>query len=289
MAWCLNKVIWRVTAPLHIGWGKLGSLQRTRPYVTGRVLWGSLTMRLARCLAPPESAVSDSGQYAEIGEKVNANLAFTYFYPAVAACGGYQIFWPWEDEGLFRFRFLSSSMGTALVYTQNAAAYGTLHETEFISYRTLDSGEPVFLSGYILANTEWSAPWQKALEFMQFGGERGYGWGRVRLEKLEEVSPEEKKKLFGKNIEIINLQGERPILRLPEGGKILAHTRAKNFPGLGNIEPLVGREWRSSLPGNNGAGQHVDYNDICYLPGSKLKKATSFKIDKFGLWEAVSE
>ena len=45
MAWRAYKIVLRLRSPLHIGRGKVGNLQRTRPYVAGRNLWGALTAR----------------------------------------------------------------------------------------------------------------------------------------------------------------------------------------------------------------------------------------------------
>ncbi len=60
---------------MHMGWRKLGNLQQTRPYVTGRSLWGAFTARLTR----------EFGQnsYEKVGDQVDHDLAFTYFYPSV--------------------------------------------------------------------------------------------------------------------------------------------------------------------------------------------------------------
>ena len=49
MTWTVYRVTWRLLAPMHIGWRKLGNMQQTRPYVTGRNLWGAFTARLRTC------------------------------------------------------------------------------------------------------------------------------------------------------------------------------------------------------------------------------------------------
>ena len=38
MTWEAYAVVWRLKSPLHAGRGKVGNLQLTRPYVTGRML-----------------------------------------------------------------------------------------------------------------------------------------------------------------------------------------------------------------------------------------------------------
>ena len=48
MVWTIYRVTLKLTSPLHVGWKKIGNLMITRPYVTGRTLWGALTARLVR-------------------------------------------------------------------------------------------------------------------------------------------------------------------------------------------------------------------------------------------------
>src|SRR5437588_6306984 len=74
MAWTAYQVSFRLLSPLHIGWRKLGNLQQTRPYVTGRTLLGALTARITR--------EQGSNEYTEIGKLVDKQLTFTYFYPS---------------------------------------------------------------------------------------------------------------------------------------------------------------------------------------------------------------
>ncbi|MCX7597189.1 MAG: hypothetical protein N2235_26265, partial [Fischerella sp.] len=148
MTWTPYRIVFKLKSPMHIGCGKVGNVQRTRPYVTGRVFWGALTMRLTREHHQP---ATDSRLYQAIGEQVHQQLAYTYFYPATKANGDYKIHLPWENEHLFRRQFLSSYASTALNYPQQSADEGLLHEVEFISPRTLDSGEQVYLVGYVFA------------------------------------------------------------------------------------------------------------------------------------------
>ena len=116
MAWQAYHVVLRLHAPLHVGCGKVGNLQRTRPYVAGRNLWGALTAGLTRRTAETAPAFDD---YAEMGNRVHDNLAYTYFYPTTCPDGTVPL-WPW-DTG-FAYRFLSTYAGTALDYRATSAA-----------------------------------------------------------------------------------------------------------------------------------------------------------------------
>ncbi len=285
MSWQIYKIIFQVCSPLHIGYSKIGNLQRTRPYVVGRALWGAITMRLTRDMTESGVAAHDSSKYQEVGEQVHHDLAFTYFYPALRLENTYQISWPWEEEYIFRYRFLSSYAGTALSYPQQSAATGMLWETEFISPNTRDTGEPVFLIGYIFEKEGCNLPWQKAIQRLQLGGERGYGWGRVELIKISENKDNS---LFGQETKFQEHKG-KPSVYLPDSARLLAHAKADGLAASGEVEPLVGREWRSDQKYNCYAGQHIEFNEICFVPGSLLNSDTYFLIDKFGIWTKMDK
>jgi hypothetical protein len=287
MLWRAYQVVFRLRAPLHIGAGKVGNVQRTRPYVTGRVLWGALTMRLTRDAANGRGPATDSRDYQRVGATVHQSLAFTYFYAATKAGSAYEIPWPWQDESYFRRRFLSSYSGTALSYPHQAAAAGMLHEVEFLSPHTLDTGEPVFLVGHIFERTGNTLAWQAACTRLQLGGERGYGWGGV---DLVEAHPSADSRLFdGQAV----LQGgdEAPLIHLPASepapGRVLAHTLAPALLATGEVEPLIGREWQSYHPRHRYAGQHVTFSAVCFTPGSTVRQARDFAVAEFGVWRWV--
>ncbi len=283
--WRAYRVIFRLRSPLHIGWGKVGNLQRTRPYVTGRALWGALTMRLTRDKAGAGPA-TDSRDYQRFGERVNEDLAFTYFYPATQAKGDYQVAWPWEKENLFRRRFLSSYQGTALSAFHHSAAIGMLREVEFISPYTLDTGEPVFLIGYIFERDGSELAWREALTRVQFGGERGYGWGDVGL-----IRPIDKVKddvLFGGKVKFDG-SADRVRIYVPASEPLLAHTFARNLPAQGEVEPLIGREWRSYNNLHRYTGQHVEFVGVCFTPGSVVEQDLNLVIGEFGIWQEIND
>lgn len=286
MSWHVHQVILRLRSPMHIGWNKVGNLQRTRPYVTGRVLWGALTMRLTRDEFDGRGAANDSRDYRRIGEQVHQTLAFTYFYPALRSSGAFQVVWPWEGEVTFRRRFLSSYQGTALSYPHQSAAEGMLHEVEFLAPNTLDTGEPVFLMGYIFEREGGALDWKSSFKRLQVGGERGYGWGDVELVSVATPSDEQ---LFGG---VLRFEGDRetPVVALSEGEYLLAHAMASTVQAAGVVEPLVGREWRSDNARRRHVGQHVAFTGVCFTPGSVVTtEALSLAVDKFGVWKGLDD
>jgi hypothetical protein len=277
---------------MHIGCGKVGNVQRTRPYVTGRVFWGALTMRLTRDECEKDNKpATKSKDYQDIGKKVNELLAYTYFYPATSQNA--QIDYPWKNESQFRRRFLSSYASTALVYPQQAADEGLLHEVEFISPRTLDTGEQVYLIGYVFEEKGCDLKWKDACKRLQMGGERGYGWGDVQCVEVEPITDTQSLKSFGENYfweehqaaqNSSGIQNSSVVIQMLESGHLLAHTVAQSVSAEGEIEPLVGREWRSNNSTNRYAGQHVEkFCDPCWVPGSIVDRS-NFVIQDFGIW-----
>lgn len=288
MAWQAYHVVLRLRAPLHVGAGKVGNLQRTRPYVAGRNLWGALTAGLTRRAAQTGPVFDD---YDNMGCRIHDNLAFTYFYPTTCADGTVSL-WPWGDEvAEFRYRFLSTYGSTALDYSAASAEEASLHEVECITPHTRDKGEPVYLTGYLFQREDTALEWERLLADTQIGGERGYGWGRVTLKKAEKLTAQPVS-LFDTG-HLAHLDGERVRIELAVDKPLLAHALAAAFDGQsplpgatisGAVEPLVGRETRN----NAGFGQSISQARICYAPGGNVVGACEAHIGRYGVWEAVN-
>lgn len=269
MTWIAYKVTFRLLSPLHIGWRKLGNLQQTRPYVTGRNMWGAFTARLTR-------EQGNSG-YKAVSKQVDEELAFTYFYPSTDP--GKVLLWPWKSDE-FSWTFLGSYTSTALESSRTAEV-GSLHETECIApyarnSRVHPGPVPVYLIGYIFVRDGCSLAWQQALSKLQMGGERSYGWGRVRLEgKLTKET-----RCFDYDFDGT---GDHPQITVPSGKELLAHTCAESVASNGSIEPLVGRETET----NNSVsfGKTFTYANICWAPGSTVIEEKTFQIMARGIWK----
>ena len=291
MSWTAYQVILRLHSPMHIGgYAQIGYLRRTRPYVTGRVLRGALVSRVGRN-NPGLHSQDPRDPYRRVSKTFAQYLTFTYFYPALKNGDDYQVQFHWENEAGFRHRFLSSYTATALDYPQQTAAEGLLHEIEFISPRTLDEGKKVYLMGYIFVNEERlkreKYDWPGAFRRLQLGGERGYGWGDVRLESI--VPVDNGQRLFDQEI-TFTLDTHRPRLTLARGQRLLAHSPAPNPILHGKVEPVVGREWRADNkkdPHRRHIGQHLAFNNLYFVPGSHLHENTEFAIGEGGYWQPL--
>ncbi len=275
MAWTAYAVSFRLLSPMHIGWRKLGNLQQTRPYVTGRNLWGALTARLTR--------ENRSRDYRGIGEEIDKQLAFTYFYPSTTEEPDEVSLWPWSGQwDDFAWTFMGSYASTSLGNGRNAEE-GSLYETEFIApYTRGSSPQRVYLVGYIFerADNSINIPWQGVLDKLQLGGERSYGWGRIR-HLPEWCKLVTNNKYFGYKLDC---SGDHPLLIASRNDlRLLAHIDTNNDPNdqRGAIEPLLGRETRV----DNGFGRSFSDPKICWIPGGKVDEGESFQILEKGIWK----
>jgi len=262
MTWTSYLVSLNILSPIHVGWRKEGNLQLTRPYVTGRALWGAMTARLVRD--------QGSSNYEEMGKKVDEQLRFTYFYPSMVQ-DKIEI-WPWDNQHYFSWMYLGSYSSATL--KNKIAREGMLHETEYISPRTRD-GRKAFLVGYIFEKKGCELEWRNALKRIQIGGERGYGWGRI----LPTITP--KMNGNGFNGYEFNEPEDVPEIIVQKNKPILAHALINRLNCIGIIEPLIGRETNK----NKGFGDIISKADVCWAPGSKVKANTKFQILEKGIWK----
>ena len=266
LEWEPYQVTLRMLSPMHIGWRKIGNLQQTRPYVSGRNIWGALASRLAR----------DQGNsnYEAIGRAVDEELRFTYFYPSYSP--EYVEIWPWGDSlDLYSWHYLNSYVSTAL--NKKTAEDSALHETEFISPISKNGCE-VYLIGYLFERDDCILKWRQALEHLQLGGERGYGWGRIKIQG----EPKKPDKCFGHDIIKKN---SSPAIKMKANSFIFAHVFAESSNIKGFIEPLVGRITSESRD----FGGKISKANICWAPGSCTKKDCVFKIQPKGIWKECPE
>lgn len=265
MTWQKYRLVFRLLAPLHIGYRTAGNLMQTRGYVPGRVLWAALTARLTR----DGDNGADSLRYIEIGQQVQVHFRFTYLYPATQNGTGFDTHYPWDED--FDYLFLNSYASTALNYASQSAEEAMLHETEFIAPQTRN-GQQVYLIGNVYTRAELPVQlknWTEALDRLQFGAERGYGWGRVRKVSCD--------------IQCDRFDNE-PTANL-HNGLVTAHVKAEKTTGIvGPVEPLIGWERNNDIKRTSNWRLSPEAS-ICYAPGAKVTGEGNFTIGPYGIWE----
>ena len=186
----------------------------------------------------------------------------------------------------FEQQFISSFGATAMEKTQKSAEDGSLHEVEFI--KPFTQGKPVLFEGCLFSDSKQIQIGSKSLDIQQLkgleiqvGGERSYGFGKVRIIDIVEANT-----VFNDfDVEL----NQEPLLK-PKEDKFYsyAHTITDGTSGIiksisGDLEPLVGRNWCKE----RGAGRYITHAEICYVPGTQItpSQPMRLKITEDGLWK----
>ncbi len=292
MTWTHYRLTFRLLSPLHVGYRRTGNLMQTRPYVPGRLLWAALTARLTRGTGKG----NDAAAYRHVGDQLQAYFRFGYLWPGLGEkdtdkksyVPPERPYFPWEHEEDFDYLLLGSVMSTAIVPHQATAHEGSLHEVEYLAPHTRD-GRPVFLLGDLWVDED-ALPttlqgWKEALRHIQLGGERGYGWGRVRLETDFTNGGQQGKgsTLGGHEWEE---DGSEVVITLKPDGKLDAHALAAGDHALpaeavqSPVEVLVGWGWYGGRYGLSAA-------QVAYSPGGRVTQDTKLIVGPHGIWQAI--
>lgn len=305
MEWQRFPICCELLSPVHVGFlpNNPGTvIAPTRLYVPGKNLWGAITASLTPRLYPAPTP----RDFTAVGESVRGALSFSYLYLS----DGEKIFTPSYEAGNlqwggdvdqeFRAAFVDSRLSTQIGVT-GAAEDGSLHEIEFIRHRigSPTTGiRPVFLCGAGWLRGEIAIgglPLQLEAEIpvlrrgdsergaicllrdLAVGGERNYGFGRLRpapvspliRQKLEHLWPEEPHTPFALNQPLLGHAPYRPDLR---------------FQGL--VEMLASRQYPNDgrLPRSYEApGAAVTNDGYFFAPGTHVSAAKlQARIDNFG-------
>lgn len=313
MSWQAYRIVFEAKSSIHIGYHKLGFIQRTRYYITGRNMWGAMTANLAR--TPPFKELLNKDKleklYEDVGNKIlNEQVLVSYFF---AAIGHSEPLLPrYTDEGLvygsypsevFEKLFIRSFGQTAIEPMNNTAEEASLHETEYIaSVINVDNQQKqVYFVGYIFIKEgalyegrsigfdDGEIKINDAIEEILVGGERKYGFGRLVLYNHEKMD-DKSSLMFGSQLILndtevrVRIEKDHPIPSIPSHLDIETKVQMK-----GDIEPLVGREWGEAPRSDGGkvigAGQKITKARICWVPGSILGESKTLKIGPFGILE----
>jgi len=286
MTWQHLPLCFELLSPLHIGFlpNQPGTVfAPTRCYVPGKNLWGALTASLT-----PRIFDGTAKQFQQVGDEIKKQFTFSYFYlsdgkriftPAYATEAGLN--WGGISDQEFRTCFLASRVSTRIGETGSAKDQ-TLHEIEFIRHDISSPGKQGKKA--LLVGMVWVRSNAKILDkpvevrdgsiFIEkidilreivVGGERNYGFGRVKRIACSDVLAQELEKFWGFNPEAISPKDSKVLLgHLPYRTDLMF---------LGDIEILAGREY----PRDNATvefintGKHISNSGYCFVPGTKLQ------------------
>lgn len=295
MSWSLYRWTWLLESPLCIGITPAGSLNRCRLYIPSRTLWAALTAELARYRHP--GTAEQLTEYQQVGEELKQNFRFTYLYPAEKAQGtwkawlpryesGKGLVWRCEDDLAgnhalpnrgFRLRLLHTRASSAIDPLTDAAAEGSLRETECVQTRWRDEegrdAGPVAFAGYLMANDSNGIKRLEPIQSLFIGGDTRYGLGRLKLVG----SPQPDSKIFGQQV---RLDGQDPVIY---GPCLLAHTFARGNI-CGAMEALAG--WNAGNWTALGAE-----GDPLWAPGSMVagQGDRAYRMNEVGIWHLEKE
>ncbi|MCX7682947.1 MAG: hypothetical protein N2508_13445 [Anaerolineae bacterium] len=281
MAWQMYTVKYELRSPLHIGYHKVGNVQRTRYYIPARNLWAAITEALTR--RGFNTGGVPEGDYAEVGDWVKDHCAFSYWFieedgTTLSPRYGGELKYGRYTVAKFERLYLRSHVTTALDAATTSAEEGSLHEVEVIAPYTQDGkrtiiGGLVFLDGVAKPVLGDEEKWRDWLGDLQIGGERRYGFGRLCCLKFQnnDAAPEE-----------YSLEHERPLVRVRGSEPLLAHTPANDLRGRGEIEPLLGRQ--TDTKRSDAFGCRLTKATVCWIPGTLMENTEWFEIGREGMW-----
>ncbi len=287
MNWSCLQLTYELCSPLHIGFHKVGNVQRSRCYIPARNLWGAVTERLTR----KGFSVSDAQKedYHKIGDWLKQSAAFSYFYVYEKD----NLFYPHYKESDLRYgsmtpaeferAYLDAHVTTALEPGSTTAETGSLHEVEYIAPYRFDQdglGRRTLVRGLAFLSESARSilnmdTWKQWLNDLGVGGERRYGFGQLRLTDLGKI---EQLAGWPKGY-ALQLEGRRPGFTIEAGTALLAHA-APEIGARGALEPLIGRETVTS----GRFGRNLTKGRICWAPGSFLERGGTFLINEEGWW-----
>jgi hypothetical protein len=283
MSWSLHRWVWLIEAPLFVGAPPAGSLNRCRPYVLARGIWGALTSESAqaRAIGFPD--------YRQQGESLRDRARFTYLYPAARVKGAWLAWLPeyvpgpglvWRQEDYtttsngavpdrqFRRWLIDARPGTAIDADSDTAAEATLRETECVMTHWRPGSptgrDPVSLAGYVFLKDIQVADLDASTTLF-VGGDTRYGLGRIRRIKLAKADT-----VFGARTV---LDGGDPVV---VGPRVLGHgMSARQLQGAQEALTTWDRTADDPL---------IPISKPRWAPGSRSPGDVAWRIDREGTW-----
>lgn len=288
------KIRFAALSSLHLGYGRrLGIINQTRHYITGKNMWGALASRLARKVMNDY----DQSTYNSIGSFVRQDLKFTNFYPVLdeeTCLPRYTetgiVYGNGINDERSKYWFESEMIGsyTSTALNMKMAEDGSLHEIEFLKNRA--KGHPVNFEGYLLASKESlnddceiilnnnKYRIDDVVKTIEVGGERKYGFGRLAFKSIKK---DETNKIWDHEF-------NNGIVKINSGTHTFFNIELnEGLRFIGDIESIVGRMWETLDNLKCGTGQKISDYKLTIVPGSKIMKDIEMKVEDYGIARVV--
>ena len=300
--WHRVPFCFELLSPMHIGFLPNGSgtvVAPTRFYVPGKNFWGavtaSLTPRLFHHAGPTD--------FARVGACLRRSVRFSYFYLSagpklyVPSFESGNLTWSGISDADFRAIFADSRLATQ-VSVDGAAEDGGLHEIEYVRHLAgspQSGSDPVRLCGIFwcdeeaeivgrrlraLSDTISLQPLRSGdapldpLEELAVGGERNYGFGRIKVAQLPHDLRRTLEELWPADPDLGGAL-DRPLLGHA------AYDPA--VPFTGDLEVMASREYPPQTQRSYAMpGAAIINSGYCFAPGTCLHGQYRASVDEFG-------
>jgi len=289
MAWKGYRLIYRALSPVHVGSYTLGYINLTRRYITGRAMWGALTANLVR------TGLVNMG-YEACGEMLKTNVLMSYFFPALdiekpflPKYGELGLQYGFNGSQItshqFEQKFIRSMGQTAIDIRTWTAEDQTLHDSEYLTPRVQDgeSFKQLLFVGYLYVNDKndnriTEEIIKKAWSELFIGGDRKYGWGRIKLIDIKEDTY-----LF--HYPLDSDCNKVPTFKMSRNSPVPAHVLVNEGVKLkGDMELFSGLEYDNE--NKKGFGHKISKEcKLCWTPGSVLIEDASLSIGPYGVMD----
>jgi hypothetical protein len=293
--WQCQRVALRAESAAHLGWRRMGYIERTRYYVPSRTVWGALVSAIAGLRHAVDGV---PGMYVKATEACGKGLRFTPFFPAESADATGKVWRPRFETGKngraaglwygempaaeFERKLVWSHATTAIQASSQSAQDGSLHDVEYVAPYWRESGgiHRVFWAGYVFFRDPIDeVVLGRAFELIEFGGERRYGWGQFRRAGAPAVAAGDA--IFDEFVFEAGSGSSPKIAARGTDYALPAHLEfdAERTGLTGDLEAVGGRDWYGDGPGRKPAGAK-----LCWAPGTCGEGPAEFEVDEHGYW-----
>jgi len=260
-------LVFKQIQSIHLGIRGYGVLSETRIFITGQAMWGALTNSYGRS-KKWSNGDFENNENKEIFEKITCFYpSFTKNYNGVMLPGFKrgEFYLEGYSEKDFRNEFVDGFISTAIQPMSLTAKDKSLHEMEIILPKDKGNEKQLYWVGLLWIEEDVKTNFlkEKELEII-IGGDSRYGLGRLKLERVEEISDEFLDKWGiekANNLNSISLSKNKDNHR----SKICNFLKRDGYNFEGKLELLADFNFHDKVLPDTTNPQ------LCIVPGSKVE------------------